>query len=89
MFFFFFFQAQHNHERAITNNTNPPLQYPHGTGAQPSASAPPAYQQPPAQASSMGSGGLYPTLPEYMGLQITPKMMQDMQVVPSQVIILS
>ncbi|KAK3746132.1 hypothetical protein RRG08_003572 [Elysia crispata] len=70
--------AQAHHERAITN-TNPPLQYPHGSGAHP-----PAYSQPPMQASNMGGAGLYPTLPEYMGLQITQQMMQDMQVVPSQ-----
>ncbi|RUS80964.1 hypothetical protein EGW08_011284 [Elysia chlorotica] len=64
--------AQANHERAITNE-NPPLQYPHGPGA-----------QPPMYTSNAGAGGLYPSLPEYMGLQITPQMMQSMQVVPSQ-----
>ncbi|GFO41515.1 syntenin-1 [Plakobranchus ocellatus] len=69
--------AQVNHEHVITNNTNPPLQYPH-----PSSNQPPAYSGP--QAASVGGGSLYPTLSDYMGLQITPQMVQEMQIVPSQ-----
>uniref|UniRef100_A0A0B7B7K6 PDZ domain-containing protein n=1 Tax=Arion vulgaris TaxID=1028688 RepID=A0A0B7B7K6_9EUPU len=60
--------AQINHERAITGN--PPLAYPHQA-------------QPPSN-NAQAVSTLYPSLPEYMGLQITPQMAQNMQIVPSQ-----
>ncbi|CAL1529503.1 unnamed protein product [Lymnaea stagnalis] len=63
--------AQISHERAITGPAQ--LQYPQQPGT-------PQY---PAQANQPASV-LYPSLNEYMGLQITPQMMQEMQVVPSQ-----
>ncbi|XP_005112489.1 syntenin-1 [Aplysia californica] len=66
--------AQVNHERAITGSSAqaPPLQYP-----QPG-------MQPPAHVPAISASALYPSLGEYMGLQLTPEMAQNMQVVPSQ-----
>lgn len=63
--------AQINHDRAITGG-QPNLEYPQGP--------PPSY---PPPAASPGGNPLYPSLSEYMGLQFTPDMMQNMQVVPS------
>uniref|UniRef100_A0A0B6Z4B0 PDZ domain-containing protein n=1 Tax=Arion vulgaris TaxID=1028688 RepID=A0A0B6Z4B0_9EUPU len=65
--------AQSRHERAISDTDISPVQYPH-----PGQEAPPPYTAQPGPT-------LYPSLPDYMGLQITPHMMQEMQVVPSQV----
>ncbi|CAG5121111.1 unnamed protein product [Candidula unifasciata] len=62
--------AQVSHERAITGGAQ--LQYPH-----PGQAVPAPYTTQPGPA-------LYPSLNDYMGLHITPEMMQEMQVVPSQ-----
>lgn len=63
-----------NHERAITGGNAPEaLQYPH----------PPSFGG-SAPSTPVGNA-LYPSLTNYMGLQITPQMMQEMQIVPSQV----
>jgi syntenin-1 len=61
--------AQVNHERAITGSA--PLQYPHPTSAE-------------VPSNAQTGAALYPSLSDYMGLSITPQMVHDMQVVPSQ-----
>ena len=43
------------------------------------------YPSQPPQYSEHPSAALYPALTEYMGMQLTPQVMQSMQVVPSQV----
>lgn len=42
------------------------------------------YPSQPPQYSEHPSAALYPALTEYMGMQLTPQVMQSMQVVPSQ-----
>lgn len=66
-------RAQANHERAITGAE--PLQYPHPQSG-------PSQQV--AHVPAISPGVLYPSLNEYMGMQIDPAMMQNMQMVPSQ-----
>jgi len=67
--------VQANHERAIGGGQHPASSGPDAP--------PPAYQQvaaPPA----MSASSLYPMLEEYMGMQLTPHLVQSLQVVPSQ-----
>ncbi|XP_060606250.1 syntenin-1-like [Ruditapes philippinarum] len=59
-------QAQRQHETAQA-----PISYP---GQAPQQYPPPAY---PQMASAGSSGSLYPTLDEYMGLQLTPAFIQQ------------
>lgn len=65
-------QAQANHERSVAGSA--PLENQQHLDQE----APPPYSAHPAPA-------LYPSLSEYMGLPITPQLMQEMQVVTSEV----
>ncbi|XP_046554660.1 syntenin-1-like isoform X2 [Haliotis rubra] len=68
-------QAQYEQQTSV----QPAVTYPHPPGAYP-PQQPPAYTPHPTPSAS---GSMYPSLQEYMGLQITPEMTAAMAVVPA------